>query len=88
MVTGLNAGYAFADRFNDARAFMAGDDRQGVLGGSGHQMPITMADTGGGDLDQDFSSLWRLKVKGFDLEWDTGLVEDGRFYFHGFSFEN
>jgi hypothetical protein len=26
-----------------------------------------------------------LQVERFDLEWDAGFVEYGRFYFHGFS---
>ena len=81
---GLDAGHAFADLDDDARAFMAehgGEDAFRVV--ARQRERIGVADAGVGDLDQDLALLRGGHVDLDDLQGFSSLEGDGGFGFHG-----
>ena len=69
MVAGLDAGHAFADLDNDARAFMAqhgGEDAFGIV--ARQRERIGVADAGVRDPDQHFALARRLDIDLDDLQ--------------------
>ena len=84
VVTGLDAGHAFAHFHHNASALVAQHHREQALGvftaqGEG----VGVAHAGVGDLDQHFALLGRGDIDFHDLQGFSGLKGHGGAGFHG-----
>jgi hypothetical protein len=74
VVAGLDTGDALAHGFDQARAFMSRHHRHGMLGGSGHQVPVAMAHPRSRYFDQNLTGSRWFEVERFDLKRFACLV--------------
>lgn len=87
MVTGLDAGHAFAHFHHNASALVAQHHREqafGVFTAQGEGIGVTHASVG--NLDQHFAFLGRSYVDLHDLQGFSGLKGHGGTRLHGDSF--
>ena len=83
MIAGFDACDAWADRLDDARAFVPGDARHRMLGRAGDEMPIAVTDAAGGDAHEDFARARRIERERFDGERLLGTRQERGLNIHG-----
>jgi hypothetical protein len=77
MITDGDVVHAFADRFDDARALVAGDDGHGVFRRAGDEVPVAVAHAAGGDSDADLAAFRVIEDQVLDAKRLVGGVEHG-----------
>jgi hypothetical protein len=83
VVAGLEVVDVTAGGFDDASAFVAGNEGHGVAGGPGDEVVVAVADAAGGKADEYFTFLGFLEVHFFDDKGHLGAKEEGSLDFHG-----
>ncbi len=76
MVADLHTRHVRSDGRDDAGAFVAGHDRQGVARGTRDQVPVRVAHPRGRHAHQDLTCVRRRQVEGDDLEWGFDGVQN------------
>jgi hypothetical protein len=80
VIAGLDARHIRAHLFHDPCPFVTEDSRQRRGEIAGHEMPIAVADAGGGDPHEDLAAPRRIEHEFLDHEWRTWRMEHGGFH--------
>jgi len=77
VVAWLDARHIRADLFHDPGTFVTEDGWQGRVEVATHEMPVAVADAGGGDPYKHFAGARRIEDEIFDLERGAQCMENG-----------
>jgi len=77
VVAWFDARHIRADLFHDPGTFVTEDGWQGRVEVATHEMPVAVADAGGGDPHKHFAGARRIEDEIFDLERGARCMEYG-----------
>jgi hypothetical protein len=82
MIAGFETGDTLTNGLNHSGPFVTRHYRESVFGCPGHQVPIAVADAGGGNFNQYFSGFGCFQIKGFNFKGNIGFVKNSRLNLH------